>query len=250
VRPLRGFVTLCALFAVSGCGSDGSSSVAEDPSGTPDAAAGPEVTCGSLSWPVSAMDGGVDGLIDDAEVDAALAAVAEEAPMDAPEAEPWIALAAGESAGSKLVILGVGPWSSETGPGAGALSVALESTETGWKVASWGDCQLHVALPAGRTQVELTAPDGGVDGNTTAPTVMVNERECTSGRDPNTYLGEPEVTETADTVSVFLTSESAVGDQNCQGNPSVPLTLELAEPIGDRELVDGGTWPPRPIQVG
>jgi hypothetical protein len=27
----------------------------------------------------------------------------------------------------------------------------------------------------------------------------------------------------------------------------VPVTLKLAEPIGDRELVDGGVWPPRPI---
>ncbi len=249
MRPLRCFVTLCALLAVSGCGPDGSSSDAEDLSDPPDDVA-PEVTCGFLSWPVSAMDGGVAGLIGDAEVDTALAAVAEEAPMDAPDAEPWIALAAGESAGSKLVILGVGPWSSETGPGDGAQSVALESTETGWKVTSWGDCQLHVALPAGRSQVEVTAPEGGVAGDTTRPTVLLNERDCTSARDPRPFLGEPELVETHDRVTVMVTSESLVGGADCPGNPSVEVQLKLAEPIGDRELVDGGTWPPHPIQVG
>jgi predicted small lipoprotein YifL len=250
VRPLLGSATLCALLALFGCGSKGPASVAEDPSSTPEVAADPEVTCGALSWPVSAMDGGVDGLVDEAKVRAALAAIAREAPMDAPDATPWIALAAGEYGDREVVILGVGSWSSEGGPGAGAQDVGLERTETGLKVTSWGDCQLSIDLPDGRTQVEITAPADGVDGGSTTPTVMANERECTSGRDPVPFLGAPEVIETAERVVVTMTSEASTGDQNCQGNPSVPVTLELAEPIGDRELVDGGVWPPRPIKVG
>ena len=249
MRPLIGFATLCALFTFFGCGQDGSSSVAEDPSTTPEAAADPEVTCGVLSWPVAAMDGGVSGLVEEAEVEAALADLRKEAPMDAPKEAPWIALAAGTYGGRELVVLGVGRWSSASGPGDGAQELTLERTDTGLDETSWGDCQLRIALPSGRTQVELTAPDKGVDGTTTTPTVMANERECVSGRDPVPFLGAPEIVETAETITVTMSSESATGHQNCVGNPSVPVTLELAEPIGDRELVDGGVWPPRPIEV-
>lgn len=195
------------------------------------------------------MEGGVDGLVEDGEVETALAAVAAEAPMDAPDPGPWIALAAGPHNGREVVVLGVGPWSSAAGPDDGAQEVTLERTDAGLEPLSWGGCQLSVALPAGLSQVEITAPVGGVDATTTAPTVLANERECTSGRDPRPFLGEPEIVETDDRVVVTMSSDAMVGGADCQGNPSVPVTLELSEPIGDRELVDGGVWPHRPIVV-
>ena len=248
MRPLRCFVTLCALLAVSGCGPDGSSSDAEDLSDPPDDVA-PEVTCGFLSWPVSAMDGGVAGLIGDAEVDTALAAVAEEAPMDAPDAEPWIALAAGESAGSKLVILGVTlverDRSGRRRPecGAGEHGDRVEGNELG-------------RLPAPRRSPgrPLTGGGDGAGGRrrwrhdqTDGAAQRTRLHQCAN---PRPFLGEPELVETHDRVTVMVTSESLVGGADCPGNPSVEVQLKLAEPIGDRELVDGGTWPPHPIQVG
>lgn len=177
--------------------------------------------------------------------------------MDAPapirgegaDAVPFIALASGRFAGRDSVVVGVGSWSAESGPGDQAQYVTLERTDTGLDFTGWGDCQLSVALPPGRSQVEITAPPSGVDGATTTPAVMANERECVSGRDPSTYLGEPVVVESADRVVVTLSSETAIGRQNCQGNPSVSVTLDLDEPVGDRELLDGGVWPPRPILV-
>lgn len=246
---------LLTLGLLAGCGDE--PSTAEDPAGRSGAAAEPQVTCGSLSWPVSAMDGGIEGAIAESEVRAAFADLLEKAPMDAPEAvreqgadgAPYVVLAAGTDDGRDLVQLGVGPWSAASGPGEGAHALALERGDGGWEANSWGDCQLSVALPMGRAQVELTAPEGGVDGAATAPTVLANERDCTSGRDPGPFLGEPQVVETADRVVVTMASEAAKGAQNCVGNPSVPVELHLAEPIGDRELVDGGVWPPRPITV-
>jgi hypothetical protein len=37
---------------------------------------------------------------------------------------------------------------------------------------------------------------------------------------------------------------SIPGASDCESNPSVPLTIQLTEPLRDRMLLDGGTVPP------
>jgi hypothetical protein len=212
------------------------------------------VSCGTgTSWPVAAMDGGEQDLVDEAEVRAAFEGVLEEAPMDAPqsireqgaEEAPYIALNAGEND----YTLGTGTWTT-AGPGKDADVATLERQEDGsLRMTSWGDCHLRVAIPPGRSPVEIKAPKGGVDGGITDPVVMVNELDCTSGRDPRPFLGEPELVEDDERVLVTMSSERMEGGADCQGNPSVPITLRLDQPIGDRELLDGGTWPPTPVKV-
>lgn len=213
-----------------------------------------EVTCGGgEAWPAAAMDGGLAGVVDDAEVRAAFADVLEEAPMDAPtairedgaERASYVVLAGG----GDTVTLGVGAWG-VAGPDDGAMVAELERQVDGsWRMTGWGDCRLTVALPAGRSLVEVSAPRGGVDPAATEPEVLVGEVECTSGRDPLPFLGEPQVVEDDTQVLVTLTSEEVVGGAECQGNPQVPLTLSLDAPIGDRALLDAGTFPPTPIEV-
>ena len=229
--------------------------VTAGPTTDTDALAAQRVTCGDgASWAVATMDGGLPDAVDDAEVRAAFADVLAEAPMDAPRAiiddgperASYIVLAAdGDS-----YTLGVGPWST-AGPGTGADYALLQRRADGsLDVQSWGGCRLTVALPEDRSQVVVTAPDGGVDPGVTDPTVVVNEEQCTGSRDPLPYLGDPVVVEDDDRVVVTLTSETMQGTAFCAGNPSVPLTLHLDAPLGDRELLDGGTYPPTPIQVG
>lgn len=212
------------------------------------------VTCGGHDdWTVATMDGGLSGVVDDAEVRAAFTDVLAEAPVDAPtailedgaEAAPYIVLADdGDS-----YTLGIGPWSIE-GPGRAAMSAGLERQPDGsLRMTGWGDCQLTSELPQGRSLVEVSAPNGGVDPGTTSPVVMVSEVDCTSGRDPTPFLGEPTITEEGDRVLVSLTSGTLSEPANCIGNPLVPLTLSLDEPIGDRELLDSGTFPPTSIKV-
>ena len=210
------------------------------------------VTCGGdASWPVSAMADGIPNDVDDAEVRTAFGRLNAAAGFDEPRSileqgadAPYIVLAVG---GGEVTV-GVGPWTVEGPDGAG--TVTLERTAEGLRPTSWGDChQLAVVLPEGRSRVAVTAPRGGVDPSATSPQVLVNEVQCASGRDPAPYLGRPLVDEQEDRVLVTMSSEEVVGDATCQGNPSVPVTLELDEPLGDRQLLDAGTWPPTPIRV-
>jgi hypothetical protein len=244
-------VAVIVPVAVVGSNDDRSGSSETDR--PPSALGDQNVTCGSGSWPASAMEGGVSGLVDEAEVRAAFARLLEEAPIDAPEAirqegadkAPYIALAETNDG----YTLGTGTWSIE-GPGKDADIVGLERQGDGTLRASgWGDCELRVVLPPGRSPVVVNGPRGGVDPTTTEPVVMVNELDCTSGRDPVPFLGEPTVVEDDERVLVTMTSETMRGGADCQGNPSVPVTLHLDRPIGGRELLDGGTWPPTPLTV-
>lgn len=70
-------------------------------------------------------------------------------------------------------------------------------------------------------------------------TALVNRLECSSGRTGEVY--PPTVVVRAKQVVVTFLVEplSGRGDQTCQGNDEVPYTVELDEPLGDRELVDG-----------
>lgn len=263
-RRLAGAVAAVAVVAVAvpvgvlvtrdeGAAPSGGRGV--DPAATGVAGGGPRVSCGSgAGWPVDVMDGGLADEVDDAQVRDALARLLDEAPMAAPPALQEAGAEGVEytvlSVDAGSLEIGVGPWSSEEGPGDGAMSVGFERDAAGgWEAGGWGDCQLAVVIPPDRGQVEITAPRGGVDASTPTPTVLVNERDCTSGRDPRPFLGEPRVVESGDTVLVTLTSEALREDASCQGNPSVPLELSLQQPIGERRLLDAGVWPYREIEV-
>jgi hypothetical protein len=37
------------------------------------------------------------------------------------------------------------------------------------------------------------------------------------------------------------------GGQECPSNPPLEVVLELAEPLGERALLDGATFPPRDV---
>ncbi|MBA3266073.1 MAG: hypothetical protein H0T14_06840 [Nocardioidaceae bacterium] len=76
--------------------------------------------------------------------------------------------------------------------------------------------------------------------------VGVTERECTTGRNPDPFLQEPSVVETERAATVYRTTTGPDGDQSCPGNPPVKRLLELREPLADRALLDGSTWPPSP----
>ncbi len=236
------------LAVIAGNGPDGR----DDRSGTDvinapsPAAEDPLVTCGGeASWPVSVMDSGLQGGlpagIDDAQVRAVLARVLD----DDWAAQPYVVLAADADA----LVIGTGDWSSEAGPARGAVLASFRVTkDERLEPTGTGGCRLEVAVPEGRDRVEVTAPEGGVDASTTSPEVLVSEIECTSARDPRPYLGAPDVVETDDRVLVTLTSEASAGG-DCPSNPRVPLTLQLDQPLGDRQLYDAGTWPPTPIRV-
>lgn len=263
-------VLVCAA-ALSGCAAPGASVDSADGARetekasdgqTPEAPvtrAGDEVmlSCGgSLPYfTPSAMERGVDGVADESEVEAALERLAAEAGIDAPlelqragvaDAE-WIVLGSGNDEGTEELILGMGHWDADGPSDRNSQYVVLDRGDSGWQASGWGTCNLEPVLAPGTSWVEIAPTPEGLNRATTSLQIEVSERECTSSRDPEPYLNEPVVVEDHDTVTVYWTSESPTGAQTCPGNPSVSREVRLDQPLGDRVLLDGSTWPPKRV---
>jgi hypothetical protein len=140
--------------------------------------------------------------------------------------------------------LGIDTWT-EDGPVDGAFVMGIERRDDAWVWTGGGNCHLAPVLRPGRTWVELHG--AGLDRTSTEPMVDLNERTCTSARDPSPFLHDPYVVETDEWVTVYWTSTPPQGNQTCPGNPTVSRPLPLQEPLGDRPLLDGSTYPPSPV---
>jgi hypothetical protein len=261
---LRPAPALAGLLLLAGCGEPVSSASEPTAPPTPTGAtvAGGRLTVvdgevqvgcgGDVGWSPSTMTAGIHGVVEPAEVVEAFTtlladpAIAPELEMtflqDGPEQTEWRVLAA---AGDSLT-LGLGPWTEE-GPGEGARTFGLERDGDGWRWTGGGDCRLEPVLGGDHSWVELAAPPGGLDRTSTGVAVRVSERECTSGRDPRPHLEEPHVVETSTTVTVYWTSRRPEGFHSCVGNPQVAATVPLRQPLGERTLLDGSTYPPHPV---
>jgi hypothetical protein len=75
--------------------------------------------------------------------------------------------------------------------------------------------------------------------------VQLSERACAGGQPPNGRVLAPVVVYRPDAIVVTIAVVTIPGDSDCEGNPSVPITIQLTEPLRDRLLLDGGTVPPR-----
>ena len=84
-------------------------------------------------------------------------------------------------------------------------------------------------------------PDAPPPGpQATSFVAMVTERGCASGRDIRDLLLPPVIQYGNDAVTVALYLEPLpAGAQDCQGTLPTRFTIELSEPLGDRQLVDG-----------
>jgi hypothetical protein len=73
---------------------------------------------------------------------------------------------------------------------------------------------------------------------TIVPGILV-ERGCASGRSPEGRVRPPEIEYGDDEIVITFGVLRPEGGQDCQGNPEFPVEIELAEPLGDRTLIDG-----------
>lgn len=247
---------------ISGCGSGGAATSTEPgtptvPGNVPLVVVDGEVmlTCpGSVSFAASAMNGGATGLADPVEVEAALDALVREAGIDAPSSlrggvagAEWIVLGAQPVNGTERLLVGVGGWTAD-GPGVGAEVVELERVDGGWRAVGWGGgCGPQPVLPPGLQWAGMIAPPAGIDTSAVLVEVQVGEGRCSSGRNPDPYLHEPAVVESDESVIVYWISDAPVGSQTCPSNPMVRRVVQLHRPLGDRPLLDGSLWPPRPV---
>ena len=257
-RPGPWLAVVPLVVVLAGCGGETSTS-GRDPGAEVDLPVvlvdgEVQVSCGGESgWPTSAMADGIEPPVPAEEISVALDAIATEPGLSAETGRvlpdggrsEWRVLAGDD----QHLFLGIGSWTDQ-GPSQDPddqgryMSLELENGKWTWR--GHGDCRRLIPLleQDGMMWVELSAPGGGLDRTSTTLTVGVNEIACTSSRDPEPFLQSPSVVETEESVTIYWTSEAPTGAQACPGNPTVEQQVTLAEPLGDRELLDASTWPP------
>jgi hypothetical protein len=87
-----------------------------------------------------------------------------------------------------------------------------------------------------------------VNATTREFTALVHQLECASGRSPDGRIAPPRIVVNARSVTITFGVRPLPGVQDCQGTPPGRYRVRLPEPLGNRELRDGGVIPPRIVR--
>jgi hypothetical protein len=129
-------------------------------------------------------------------------------------------------------------------PGDPAYAEAqLERDAAGWQVVGWGQCRPRLELAGVNAATWTIVPGQEIDATTRTFSADVTEAECAGGQSSEGRVRAPLIIYEPDRVVVAFTVEPLGGDQDCPSNPATRVRVELSEPLGDRELLDGGMLP-------
>ena len=91
----------------------------------------------------------------------------------------------------------------------------------------------------------LLDPAGGaITSQSRVLRLLVTESASASAEPPGKRLHHPRVSKSRTQIVISVRVEALTGLQQCPGNPSTPVTVDLDEPVGHRALMDGGESPP------
>lgn len=130
---------------------------------------------------------------------------------------------------------GVSFWNAEFGP-----------ADADWEPVRWGQCEIQpafVGIEAARWEL---APDERVGPDTQSFEVRVFEKACASGASPEGRIVGPAVIPVEDSLIVILGTRPPPGPQTCEPGPPATVRVELPQPLGDRQLLDGSSFPAEP----
>lgn len=123
--------------------------------------------------------------------------------------------------------------------------MTFERNRRRWVWAGSGGCEpraYHDGLEANTWRLD---PAGQAPSpQSTQIPVLVQEDACAGGRDARGRVLSPLVHYGQTAITVTYLIRPLKGPQTCQGVPPTPVTLILDEPVGNRPLRDGGTYPP------
>lgn len=127
----------------------------------------------------------------------------------------------------------------------GLAFMTVAGTDGDW---TWGGaslappCPLYYTVPEGLNRVEWRLdPSAAEPGpESTEIAVLLSEMECAGGREIGDRLVGPQVVMTESRVLIAFAAEPPPGEfHTCQGIAEQPYVVELPEPIGSREIVEG-----------
>ena len=125
------------------------------------------------------------------------------------------------------------------------VMVQFARGDTGWTIDGYGQCHMQIALPegVGRATWWLDPASGPPGRDATELSAIIQEQSCASGQSPEGRILAPAIVYGADAITITIAIRIKGGD--CQMTPEFPLTIQLAEPLGARALLDGSVFPPR-----
>lgn len=131
------------------------------------------------------------------------------------------------------------------GEGGNTVLLGSELAGGGWRATelrSGAPCPIRVPLPPELHEVNWRLdPNLALDEGATQLTLLATGQACSGGRAMGDRLQPPTVLLTDTTIFISLAAEQPGGAQTCPGNPEELLIIDLGEPLGDREVVDGRT---------
>lgn len=119
----------------------------------------------------------------------------------------------------------------------------------GWLLTSSSRCAQRLVTDGDLGDADLALAEAP-SPDATSIDLLVVERACASGQSAEGRVELVELAETADEVQLRIGVRPRDADgADCQGNPGTPFTVELSDPLGDRDIVDASVVPPRPLTV-
>jgi hypothetical protein len=193
------------------------------------------LTCGQRPFPRSALDQQpVDTTTNGSEFDALRRAFATYSDIFGDlSQQPWI-LAERDGYGATFL----------SPRDDGYLEEMVVAGQAGWVPTTLAECQpaQFDVNSVGSAAWALDPAFPAADATSTELHVLVSESACSSGSSPAGRIVPPVVSYAQDTLSITVAVRNVGGIADCPGNPSLPATIVLPEPVGDRRLA-GGTDP-------
>jgi len=132
------------------------------------------------------------------------------------------------------------------GDDADFVYASIERDGARWRLGGWGDCRPEIVLEGMSLATWVLDPDApfpAADATTFA--ALVSERTCTNGQPMGGRLRPPSISYDPTSVVVVFAALPLIGDAfTCPSNPATRVVVELREPLGARDLLDGAFFPP------
>lgn len=125
------------------------------------------------------------------------------------------------------------------------VDMSLELEGGAWNWAGAGECKPYAFAPdLGTATWALADPEPAATDTTF--TALVTELACTGGQSSEGRVQSPIIDYGDEEIIVtFFVDPLPPGTYTCPGNPSTSVTVDLDQPLGNRALMDGGTYPSR-----
>jgi hypothetical protein len=251
-RRVAGTVAVLAIGAVAGLA--GRSLVPFAGDGDPDpAATAPAkvqaVTCGSAGWPPfdPALLAERPALDPSSELGTAVTTTGRP-PVAADLITGWTLVEQTGPTAYLLMWLRDEAAAQAIGMGNPAAVTYTQASGGTWSFTGGGACRVQSHFDDGLGPMEWRLDGGRPAPDATSVPILATELGCSNGRPADDRLGDPIVEYREDAVVITMRVAPPEGTSfECRDNPAAEVTVQLDEPLGDRELRDGTWYPARPV---